>query len=223
MNLAHRWLCRSAYWRNAVETYIFPWVLDGLDIGANVLEVGPGPGVTTDLLRERVECLTCVEIDRAFADSLSRRMSGHNVTVVQQDATAMSFLDATFDAALSFTMLHHVPSEAMQNRLLAEVARVLRPRRRFCGHGQFLQPFISSASPHAKNLVSCLRRGRGLPASRPSPAVLSANAFGSGAQAGHFCPGANKQAHHPCRNRALTIGIRAIWVNFEREADSPNC
>lgn len=21
MNLAHRWLCRSAYWRNTVETY----------------------------------------------------------------------------------------------------------------------------------------------------------------------------------------------------------
>jgi len=73
MNVAHRWLCRSAYWRNAVETYIFPWVLDGLDIGANVLEVGPGPGVTTDLLRRRVERLTCVGIDRAFADSLSRR------------------------------------------------------------------------------------------------------------------------------------------------------
>jgi hypothetical protein len=53
MNLAHRWLCRSAYWRNAVETYTLPWALDGLDIGANVLEVGPGPGVTTDLLRVR--------------------------------------------------------------------------------------------------------------------------------------------------------------------------
>jgi Ribosomal RNA adenine dimethylase len=89
MNLAHRWLCRSAYWRKAVETYILHWVLDGLDIGANVLEVGPGPGVTTDLLRGRVEHLTCVEIDRAFADSLARRMSGHNVTVVRQDATAM--------------------------------------------------------------------------------------------------------------------------------------
>jgi SAM-dependent methyltransferase len=133
MNLAHRWLCRSAYWRNTVETYILPWVLDGLDIGANVLEVGPGPGVTTDLLRGRVERLTCVEIDRAFADSLSRRMSGHNVTVVQQDATAMSFPDATFDGALSFTMLHHVPSEAMQNQLLAEVARVLRPGGVFAG------------------------------------------------------------------------------------------
>jgi len=127
MNLAHRWLCRSAYWRKTVETYILPWVLDGLDIGANVLEVGPGPGVTTDLLRGRVDHLTCVEIDRAFANSLSHRMSGHNVTVVRQDATAMSFPDATFDGAVSFTMLHHVSSEALQNRLLAEVARVLRP------------------------------------------------------------------------------------------------
>ncbi len=26
-----------------------------------------------------------------------------------------------------------------------------------------------------------------------------------------------------CTNRALTSGIQAIWVNFEREADSPNC
>ena len=133
MNLAHRWLCRSAYWRKAVETYILPWVLDGLDIGANVLEVGPGPGVTTDLLRGRVERLTCVEIDRAFADSLSRRMSGHNVTVIRQDATAMSFPDAAFDGVVSFTMLHHVSSEAMQNRLLAEVARVLRPGGVFAG------------------------------------------------------------------------------------------
>jgi 16S rRNA A1518/A1519 N6-dimethyltransferase RsmA/KsgA/DIM1 with predicted DNA glycosylase/AP lyase activity len=107
MNLAHRRLCRSAYWRKTVETYILPWVLDGLDLGTNVLEVGSGPGVTTDLLRGRVECLTCVEIDRAFADSFSRRMSGRNVTVVRQDATA--FADATFDGAVSFTMLSSCP------------------------------------------------------------------------------------------------------------------
>jgi ubiquinone/menaquinone biosynthesis C-methylase UbiE len=45
----------------------------------------------------------------------------------------MSFPDATFDGAVSFTMLHHVPSEALQNRLLAEVARVLRPGSIFAG------------------------------------------------------------------------------------------
>jgi SAM-dependent methyltransferase len=133
MNLAHRWLCRSNYWKNAVTTYIMPWVLDGIDIGSNVLEVGPGPGVTTDLLRARVDRLTCVEIDRASADSLARRMQGSNVTVCCQDATAMSLPDAAFDGALSFTMLHHVPSVVLQNRLLAEVARVLRPGGVFAG------------------------------------------------------------------------------------------
>jgi SAM-dependent methyltransferase len=133
MNLAHRWLCRSAYWKNTVETYILPWVLDGVDIGSNVLEVGPGPGVTTDLLRARVARLTCVEIDHTLANSLSRRMAGHNVTVLRQDATAMSFDDGTFDGALTFTMLHHVPTEELQNRLLGEVARVLRPGGVFAG------------------------------------------------------------------------------------------
>lgn len=133
MNLAHRWLCRSDYWRKAVETYIFPWVLDGLDIGPSVLEIGPGPGVTTDLLRTRVDRITCVEIDRRSADSLQRRMARHNVTVLHQDASAMLLPEATFDAAVSFTMLHHVPSEALQNRLLAEVCRVLRPGGVFAG------------------------------------------------------------------------------------------
>ena len=133
MNLAHRWLCRSAYWKNTVETYILPWVLDGVDVGSNVLEVGPGPGVTTDLLRARVARLTCVEIDHTLASSLSRRMAGHNVTVFRQDATAMSFDDGTFDGVLCFTMLHHVPTEELQNRLLGEVARVLRPGGVFAG------------------------------------------------------------------------------------------
>jgi 16S rRNA A1518/A1519 N6-dimethyltransferase RsmA/KsgA/DIM1 with predicted DNA glycosylase/AP lyase activity len=62
VNLAHRWLCSSARWKSAVETYILPWTLDGVALGSNVLEVGPGPGATTDLLRTRVENLTCVEV-----------------------------------------------------------------------------------------------------------------------------------------------------------------
>lgn len=64
MNLAHRCLCRSARWKNVVETHIVPGVLEDVDIGPNVLEIGPGPGVTTDLLRGRVAQLTGVEIDR---------------------------------------------------------------------------------------------------------------------------------------------------------------
>lgn len=133
MNLVHRWLCRSARWKMAVETYILPWTLEGVDLGSNVLEVGPGPGATTDLLRGRVTHLTCVEVDRAFADALRRRNVSRNVSVVCEDATAMSFPSDTFDGAVSFTMLHHVPSVALQDRLLSEVARVLRPGGIFAG------------------------------------------------------------------------------------------
>jgi SAM-dependent methyltransferase len=133
MNLAHRWLCRSARWKMAVETYILPWTLEGVNLGSNVLEVGPGPGATTDLLRTRVTHLTCVEVDRAFADALSRRNVSRNVSVVCEDATAMSFPNDTFDGAVCFTMLHHVPTVALQDRLLSEVARVLRPGGIFAG------------------------------------------------------------------------------------------
>lgn len=133
MNLAHRMLCRSANWRKRLEQEIMPWVLDGIQLGGNVLEIGPGPGLTTDLLSRRVQKLTCVEIDANLAEALARRVAGQNVTVIHGDATALEFADATFDAAVCCTMLHHVPSAALQDRLLAEAARVLRPGGTFAG------------------------------------------------------------------------------------------
>lgn len=133
MNLVHRWLCRSAAWRRQMESTILPWALDGVTLGAHVLEIGPGPGISTDWLRQRLDRLTCVEIDRKLAASLTRRLAGTNVTVCCEDATALSAKDGTFDAAVSFTMLHHVPSAALQDRLLAEVARVLKPGAVFVG------------------------------------------------------------------------------------------
>ena len=133
MNRVHRWLCASARWQKTVQSQILPWVLDGVDLGDDVLEVGPGPGITTDLLRARVPRLTCVEIDDRLASSLGRRMKGGNVTVLYEDATSMSLADGAFDSAVCFTMLHHVPSVAQQDRLLREVARVLRPGGIFAG------------------------------------------------------------------------------------------
>jgi SAM-dependent methyltransferase len=132
MNLIHRWLCSSARWKKVVETYILPWTLEGLSLGSDVLEIGPGPGVSTDLLRTRVAHLTAVESDRGFADKLRRRL-GQSVCVMWEDGTAMSLPDESFDGAVCFTMLHHVPSLAKQDRLLREVARVLRPGGLFAG------------------------------------------------------------------------------------------
>lgn len=120
-------------WRKVLEERIVPAVLDGVELGSNPLEVGPGPGLTTDLLRGRAARLTAIEIDGALAESLGARLRGGNVTVVQGDATAMPFGDRRFSGAVSFTMLHHVPSRDLQDRLLREVWRVLEPGATFAG------------------------------------------------------------------------------------------
>jgi SAM-dependent methyltransferase len=96
-----------------------------------VLEIGPGPGLTTDLLRRDVANLTAVELDADLASALASRLAGSNVDVVNADATDMPFEDGRFTGAVSLTMLHHVPTPELQDRLFAEVARVVRPGGHF--------------------------------------------------------------------------------------------
>jgi SAM-dependent methyltransferase len=112
---------------------VIPWTLEGLDLGRDVLELGPGYGATTDILRTRCTRLTCVEMDRRLAERLRRRYANGQVIVRCEDATAMSLPNACFDAVVCFTMLHHVPSAELQDRLLAEAARVLRSGGVFLG------------------------------------------------------------------------------------------
>ena len=132
MNRLHRLLCRSDRWRSTVAERL-PWAIGDTDLGPNVLEIGPGPGLTTDLLRTSVPRLTALEIDAALASSLNSRLKGSNVQVVEGDATKIPFEDSGFSGAVSFTMLHHVPTPELQNKVLAEVLRVLRPGGFFVG------------------------------------------------------------------------------------------
>jgi SAM-dependent methyltransferase len=118
-----------------------PWALGDVDLGGNLLEVGPGPGLTTDVLRWRTHRLTSVEIDTQLARSLGERTrpsdatggSGRRVAVVAGDGTRLPFADESFTGAVCLTMLHHVPSADLQNLLLQEVRRVLRPGAPFVG------------------------------------------------------------------------------------------
>lgn len=142
MNLWHRRFCASASWRTRVGADILPWVLDGVDLGPRVLEVGPGYGAVADALCTRAGHLTCVEVDPALARGLTTRTAGQNVTVLCEDATGMSLASATQDAAVCVAMLHHLPSPTLQDRLLAEVARVLRPGGCFVGFDAIGGPLL---------------------------------------------------------------------------------
>jgi SAM-dependent methyltransferase len=141
MNWFHRQVCRSRRWRRRVKGELLPWALQGVDLGDDVLEIGPGPGVTTELLRAPTRRLTALEVDPAAAAALEKRLDGSGVRVVHGDGAAMPFADGAFSGVVAFTMLHHVPSAALQDRLLAEARRVLRPGGVFAGFdgtGSFL-------------------------------------------------------------------------------------
>jgi ubiquinone/menaquinone biosynthesis C-methylase UbiE len=77
--------------------------------------------------------LTALEIDPKLAVALNSRLEGGNVRIVEGDATDMPFEDAEFSGAVSFTMLHHVPSLELQDQVLREVFRVLKPGAFFVG------------------------------------------------------------------------------------------
>jgi len=127
VNKAHE-ACGSDEWRQMIREVILPWALGETDLGDDVLEVGPGYGATTDVLSAAVPRLTSVEIDEELAAMLTERFAdAPSVEIVCGDATALAYADNRFSGAACFTMLHHVPTTELQDRLFAEVARVLRP------------------------------------------------------------------------------------------------
>jgi ubiquinone/menaquinone biosynthesis C-methylase UbiE len=132
LNQLHHRLCRSVRWEKTLEQRV-PWVLSSAELGPHVLEAGPGPGLTTDRLRCAVPRLTAIESDQGLAQSLRARLRDTNVDVVNGDATSMPFPDAEFSGCAAFTMLHHVHSPALQDKLLREVWRVLKPGGAFVG------------------------------------------------------------------------------------------
>jgi hypothetical protein len=43
MNLLHRWYCGSSRWATLVEGALLPWALEGMELGAELLELGRAP------------------------------------------------------------------------------------------------------------------------------------------------------------------------------------
>ncbi|MGH3185105.1 MAG: class I SAM-dependent methyltransferase [Streptosporangiaceae bacterium] len=109
-----------------MEEAVLPEALDGVSLGDDVIEVGPGPGLTTDVLRTLTAQLTAVEFDPALAGALAQRLAGSNVEVICGDATSLDLASDRFTAAASFHMLHHIPTAEAQDSVFAELARVLK-------------------------------------------------------------------------------------------------
>ena len=95
--------------------------------------LGPGWGAATQWLQPRVGHLVAVEYEQESVDRLAEKYTGGNVEVRAGDAAALEFPGESFDAVVTCTMLHHVPTRALQDKVLAEAFRVLRPGGVFLG------------------------------------------------------------------------------------------
>jgi SAM-dependent methyltransferase len=132
MNRIHRRICQSDKWATAMHTKLMPWAVGDVPLDGDVLELGPGYGVTTSWLAAHGGNLTAVEVDPTLAADLRRKFDGE-VDIHEADGAALPFPDASFDTVVCFTMLHHVPSPEKQDQLFAEAQRVLRPGGTFAG------------------------------------------------------------------------------------------
>jgi SAM-dependent methyltransferase len=110
-----------------------PWALGGAKLELPSLEIGPGPGITTDYLRARLNSLTVLEHDPVLAKKLRERFRNRNVEVIEGDATAMPFQTGAFQTVFCFTMLHHVSPASLQDRVIGQALRVLAPGGTFVG------------------------------------------------------------------------------------------
>jgi len=135
MNENHAKLMPSPEWAAHIQDEVLPVATAGVDLGGELLELGPGPGAATEWLRHRVRRLVAVEHEADAAALLRDRFAGagSNVEVTCGDASALAYPDGSFDTVATFTMLHHVPTRALQDRVLAEAFRVLRPGGAFLG------------------------------------------------------------------------------------------
>jgi SAM-dependent methyltransferase len=92
----------------------------------DVLEVGVGQGTHARLLASHCRFFTGIDLTAAAATMTARRLrlSGVPGHVLQMDAERLAFADASFDFVWSWGVVHQ---SADTQRVLAEIARVLRP------------------------------------------------------------------------------------------------
>lgn len=95
----------------------------GLPDGANILEIGCGPGALAQALHRWYPQSQITGIDRDSAFISFAQQQEPCLTFLEGDATALDFPDGSFDVAISNTVSEHVPTD----RFYAEQYRVLKP------------------------------------------------------------------------------------------------
>lgn len=146
-----------------------------------VVEVGPGRGALTDLLRERAARVVAIEYDRALAALLSERYAGDaRIRVIQSDVLDIALADA---AGGPFALIGNVPYNLTTPILFHALQRPRPTRAVFLVQREVAERMRAAPGTKAYGALSVnlqalasVRYCFGVPASafRPPPKVESA-------------------------------------------------
>lgn len=107
--------------------------LGGTVSGKDVLEVGCGRGIGTELIFERFGAKTVrsIDLDPSMVRLAKQRLSRFSNSVLKVSVGDVSQIDAqdgSFDAVFDFGIIHHVPD---WQKAITEIFRVLKPGGQF--------------------------------------------------------------------------------------------
>lgn len=102
--------------------------------GEAVLDIGCGNGLMAPYLLDMGAFYVGVDIAENLAGIAAERyrdeIKAGRARFLCGDAAELPVSDGEFDAAISFAVLHHIPSAPLRRKFFEEIRRVLRPRGR---------------------------------------------------------------------------------------------
>jgi ubiquinone/menaquinone biosynthesis C-methylase UbiE len=115
----------SPEWRLALVAEVLePYIPEG----GTILEIGPGAGRWSEVLRDRADKLIVVDVAERALELTAERLGGNgNVDYVRSPGSALPGVpDGSVDAVWSFDVFVHIAPRDVAD-YLTEIARVLRP------------------------------------------------------------------------------------------------
>jgi tRNA (uracil-5-)-methyltransferase TRM9 len=110
---------RKVFWQ---ELYFLG---DYINDGDKVLDIGCGNGRFLTVIKDKIFQYTGIDNSESLI-SYAQKWHGDKEKFICADALSLPFEDASFDVAVSFGVLHHIPSKKFRKQFLSEAHRVLK-------------------------------------------------------------------------------------------------